>query len=120
MKTLKPIRTERDCRAALRDLGAIPILPPRRAGLLRSFGATGTQLRNQTPYCFAAPPTLILHGLIFSFAIFAKTNFGLCYEINELTKITYEILNGKRPLSLAMIRRLHDKLGIPADVLIQA
>ena len=31
----------------------------------------------------------------------------------------YEILNGKRPLSLAMIRRLHDKLGIPADVLIQ-
>ena len=29
-----------------------------------------------------------------------------------------EVLNGRRPLSLAMIRRLHEELGIPADVLI--
>lgn len=30
----------------------------------------------------------------------------------------YEVLNRKRPLTLAMIRRLHDGLGIPAEVLI--
>ncbi len=30
----------------------------------------------------------------------------------------YEILNRKRPLTLAMIRRLHKNLGIPANVLI--
>lgn len=30
-----------------------------------------------------------------------------------------EVLNSKRPLSLAMIRKLSDGLGIPADVLIQ-
>jgi HTH-type transcriptional regulator/antitoxin HigA len=30
----------------------------------------------------------------------------------------YEVLNGTRPLSLAMIRRLHEGLNIPADVLI--
>ena len=30
----------------------------------------------------------------------------------------YEVLNRKRPLTLAMIRRLHHSLGIPADVLI--
>jgi hypothetical protein len=29
----------------------------------------------------------------------------------------YEVLNRKRPLTLAMIRRLHQSLGIPADVL---
>jgi HTH-type transcriptional regulator / antitoxin HigA len=29
-----------------------------------------------------------------------------------------EILNGKRPLTLAMIRRLHARLGLPADLLI--
>jgi HTH-type transcriptional regulator/antitoxin HigA len=29
-----------------------------------------------------------------------------------------EVLNGKRPLTLAMIRRLHDRLGLPADLLI--
>ena len=30
----------------------------------------------------------------------------------------YEVLNRKRPLTLAMIRRLHHGLGIPAEVLI--
>jgi len=30
----------------------------------------------------------------------------------------YEVLNRKRPLTLAMIRRLHKSLGIPAEVLI--
>lgn len=30
-----------------------------------------------------------------------------------------EVLNGKRPLSLTMIRALHRGLGIPADVLLQ-
>ena len=30
----------------------------------------------------------------------------------------YEVLNRKRPLTLAMIRRLHQGLGIPADVLL--
>ena len=30
-----------------------------------------------------------------------------------------EVLRGKRPLSLSMIRRLHDGLGIPAEVLIR-
>jgi HTH-type transcriptional regulator/antitoxin HigA len=32
----------------------------------------------------------------------------------------YEILRGKRPLSLNMIRNLHTTFGIPADVLIQS
>ncbi len=43
----------------------------------------------------------------------------------ELTKIlgsrsrTSEILSGKRKLSLGMIRKLHELLGIPAEVLIR-
>jgi|SRR5579859_123658 len=32
----------------------------------------------------------------------------------------YEVLRGKRALSLNMIRNLHAKFGIPADVLIQS
>ncbi len=32
----------------------------------------------------------------------------------------YEILNRKRPLTLAMIRRLHRDLGIPAEALVGA
>lgn len=29
-----------------------------------------------------------------------------------------EVLNGKRPLTLSMIRRLHERLGLPADLLV--
>ena len=32
----------------------------------------------------------------------------------------YEVMRGQRPLSLRMIRALHEELGIPAEVLIRA
>lgn len=38
--------------------------------------------------------------------------------IGQLNRV-YEVLNRKRPLSLAMIRKLHEGLGIPAESLIQ-
>jgi HTH-type transcriptional regulator/antitoxin HigA len=38
--------------------------------------------------------------------------------IGSRTRV-YEVLRGDRPLSLEMIRRLHAKFGIPADILIQ-
>lgn len=46
--------------------------------------------------------------------------------VQDLTSVfgranrAYEVLNRKRPLSLAMIRKLHSDFGIPADVLIAA
>ena len=38
--------------------------------------------------------------------------------IGQRTRV-YEVMRGDRPLSLNMIRSLHKKLGIPAEVLIQ-
>ncbi|WP_233504964.1 helix-turn-helix domain-containing protein [Serratia marcescens] len=38
--------------------------------------------------------------------------------IGSASKVS-EVLNRRRPLSLSMIRRIHDGLGIPADILIQ-
>lgn len=38
--------------------------------------------------------------------------------IGHRTRV-YEVMRGKRPLSLNMIRKLHAKLDIPAEVLIQ-
>jgi len=38
--------------------------------------------------------------------------------IGNRTRV-YEVLRGDRPLSLSMIRRLHERFGIPAEVLIQ-
>jgi HTH-type transcriptional regulator/antitoxin HigA len=39
--------------------------------------------------------------------------------IGQRTRV-YEVMRRDRPLSLAMIRRLHEKLGIPAEVLIRS
>lgn len=39
--------------------------------------------------------------------------------IGSRSKVS-EVLRRKRPLSLAMIRRLHQRLGLPAEVLIRA
>ncbi len=38
--------------------------------------------------------------------------------IGNRTRV-YEVMRGDRALSLAMIRRLHERLGIPAEVLIR-
>ena len=38
--------------------------------------------------------------------------------IGQINRV-YEVLNGKRPLTLQMIRRLHRELGIPAESLIR-
>ena len=38
--------------------------------------------------------------------------------IGSRTRV-YEVLRGARPLTLLMIRRLHEHLGIPAEVLIR-
>jgi HTH-type transcriptional regulator / antitoxin HigA len=39
--------------------------------------------------------------------------------IGQRTRV-YEVMRGARPLSLNMIRKLHSKLGVPAEVLIQS
>ena len=46
------------------------------------------------------------------------TNKDLVPYIGSANRVS-EVLNGKRTLTLAMIRALHENLGIPADVLIK-
>jgi HTH-type transcriptional regulator/antitoxin HigA len=48
-----------------------------------------------------------------------KADYGeLVGIIGPRTRV-YEVMKGDRALSLAMIRRLHARLGIPAEILIQ-
>jgi len=47
-----------------------------------------------------------------------KDSRALIGVIGQRTRV-YEVMRGKRSLSLNMIRELHDKFGIPANVLIQ-
>lgn len=45
---------------------------------------------------------------------------GLCHLLGTSTGRVSEVLAGRRPLSISMIRTLHGKLGIPGDILIKA
>lgn len=82
---------------------------------------------------FPARPTLQKPHLLFSTGLitapgpveaikFRMDQSGL--SIKDLEPIigksnrVYEVLSRKRPLTLAMIRWLHQRLGIPTDVLI--
>ena len=47
-----------------------------------------------------------------------KDTRALIGVIGQRTRV-YEVMRGTRPLSLNMIRRLHEKFDIPAEVLIQ-
>ncbi|PYU80309.1 MAG: transcriptional regulator [Acidobacteria bacterium] len=48
-----------------------------------------------------------------------KDSRALIGVIGQRTRV-YEVMQGKRSLSLNMIRNLHEKLHIPAEVLIQS
>jgi HTH-type transcriptional regulator/antitoxin HigA len=47
-----------------------------------------------------------------------KDSRALIGVIGQRTRV-YEVMRRKRPLSLNMIRNLHEKLNVPAEVLIQ-
>ena len=59
-----------------------------------------------------------LEAIRFRMAQQGLTQKDLVPMIGSPSKVS-EVLNGKRPLSLSMIRRLHEGFGIPAEVLIR-
>ena len=61
---------------------------------------------------------LAFHFLHFEESPIGKDSRALIGVIGQRTRV-YEVMQGKRPLSLNMIRDLHDKLGIPANILVQ-
>ena len=115
---LKPIRTEEDYRVALREASASfdhEPEPGTPAGdrfeillmLLEDYE------RKHHPI---APPDPV-EAIKFRMAQSGLTAKDLTPMIGKLNRV-YEILSYKRPLTLAMIRRLHEDLHIPAESLI--
>ncbi len=59
-----------------------------------------------------------LEAILFRMEQEGLTRKDLEAIIGSRTRIA-EVLNRKRGLSIAMIRRLHERLGIPAEILIR-
>ncbi|MES2257656.1 MAG: helix-turn-helix domain-containing protein [Pseudomonadota bacterium] len=114
---IKPIRTEDDYHAALREVESL---------MAAEFGtpegdrldvlATLVDAYEARHFPMELPSPI--DAIKFIMEQKGLTPKDLEPMIGRLNRV-YEILNGRRQLTLPMICRLHEKLGIPAEVLIR-
>ena len=114
---IKPIRTRADYRAAL---GEIESLMAARAGSAEGerLDVLATLVEAYERRHFAMDLPDPIEAIRFSMEQKGLTAKDLVPMIGQINRV-YEVLNGKRPLTLQMIRRLHRELGIPAESLIR-
>ena len=114
---IKPIKTEEDYRAALRDVESLMASEPgtpegERLDVLVTL--VEAYERRHFPLDLPDPVEAIK---------FAMERLGL--SVHDLEPMigrpnrVYEVLSRKRPLTLRMIWKLHEGLGIPAECLIK-
>jgi HTH-type transcriptional regulator/antitoxin HigA len=117
MKSLKPIRTNADYEAALEEIeslwGARLGTP---AGDRLDILATLIEAYEDERYPMDPPDPIA--AIKFRMEQQGLTRKDLEGILGSRTRVA-EVLNGRRGLSINMIRRLHERLGIPAEVLIR-
>lgn len=114
---VKPIRSEADYEAALESVAALwgsPIGTPEGDRL----DVLATLIDAYEARHHAIDPPDPVEAIKFRMEQQGMTRRDLETIIGTRTRIA-EVLNRKRGLSIGMIRRLHEKLGIPAEVLIR-
>lgn len=115
---IRPIHNEADYQAALADISALMASDPApgtRKGDRLDVLATLVQAYEARHFPIDAPDPV--EAIKFRMEQSGLTVKDLEPMIGRPNRV-YEVLNRKRPLTLAMIRRLHRSLGIPAEVLI--
>ncbi len=113
---IKPIRNERAYRRALRDVEKLWTAKPGSAAHDNLDVLVTLVDAYERQHHEIAPPDPI-EAIRFRMEQLGMTRKDLERYIGGRARVT-EVLNRKRRLSLNMIRRLHQSLGIPADVLI--
>lgn len=119
--TLRPLRTEADYRAALLRAEALfdlPEEPDPDSELGAYFDALVTLIEAYERKHYPIPASDPIEAIKFRMEQQGLTPKDLQPMIGGLNRV-YEVLAGKRPLSINMVRRLHAQLGIPAEVLIR-
>jgi len=115
---IRPIHTEADYQAALGDIAALMEADPAPGtpkGDRLDILATLVQAYEARHFPIGAPDPV--EAIKFRMEQSGLTVKDLEPIIGRANRV-YEVLSRKRPLTLAMIRRLHRSLGIPAEVLI--
>ena len=115
---IRPIHTHADYKAALKDVSALidrDSAPGTPQGDRLDVLTTLIQAYEARHFPIDAPdPVEAIKFRMEQQGLSVKDLEPIIGQRNRV----YEVLNRKRPLTLAMIRRLHSSLGIPAEVLI--
>lgn len=114
---IKPIKTKADYRAALKEIEVL--MSAQRdtpEGERLDVLVTLVEAYENKHYRFDLPDPV--EAIKFRMEQMALTPKDLVPMIGRINRV-YEVLNRKRPLTLAMIQRLHSELGIPAESLIK-
>ncbi len=114
---IKPIKTEADYEAALKEIerlfDAVPSTPQ---GDRLEILTTLVQAYEDVHYAIPLPDPI--EAILYYLDSRGLSRQDLEPYLGSRARVS-EVLNRKRPLTLKMIQRLHQGLGIPAQVLIQ-
>ena len=115
---IKPIKTEADYDAALAEIDELMDAAPDTLEYDRlDVLATLVEAYEEKAHPIEAPdPIEAIYHALEAKGLTEKDLQGIL--ASRRTRV-WEIMHRKRRLTLDMIRRLHDKLGIPAEALIQ-
>lgn len=114
---IKPIKTKTDYRAALKVIEALMAAERDTPdGERLDVLATLVEAYENKHYRFDLPDPV--EAIKFRMEQKGMTPKDLVPMIGRINRV-YEVLSRKRPLTLAMIQRLHRELGIPAESLIK-
>jgi len=118
-QTLHPIRTETDYRAALAQVGKMvdaPVEPDPDSDEGVYLDALVTLIAAWEAKHYPIAPPNPVAAIKFHMEQNGLTVGDMQRYIGPANRV-YEVLNGKRRLSLAMVKRLHDGLRIPYESL---
>jgi HTH-type transcriptional regulator/antitoxin HigA len=114
---IRPIKTEADYDAAL-DRAAALMDAEEGTAEADELDVLATLIEAYEDKHYPMDPPDPIDAIKFRMEQYGLTRKDLESMIGTRTRVA-EVLNGKRNLSITMIRKLHDKLGISAEVLIQ-
>ena len=113
---IRPIKTERDYRRALKEIdGLMDARPNTAEGDRLDVLVTLVEAWEEKHWPIDLPDPV--EAILFAMEQRGLSRRDLEPFIGSRARVA-EVLNHKRPLTLPMIRRLHQGLGIPAEVLI--
>lgn len=115
---IKPIRTEADYDAALRAIEKYFDRPPRkRTPEADRFDVLATLIEAYERKRWPIDPPAPVDAILYRMETAGYTQADLASLLGSRSRAS-EVLNRKRPLTLAMIRKLSREWNIPADCLI--